>query len=193
MRPSSLERIILGTAGPGEVIGDLREPVALAKMIEEMGMHYISVSAGIAGSQLTQPSGLYPEGVYRLFGWTKAVKSAVTIPVIGSGYSYLRDGKNKLREPEPIKKSFLYWAEKNLKDGNADLAGIGRQSLADPLFPKKVLSGAIRSIHFCTTCDRCLELMLAQKTVGCAIHNHYYRELYRRLKREQKGRTHAPA
>ena len=173
-----------GTAGPEEVVEDLHEPIAFVKMLEKMGMDYINVSAGIAGSEITQPSKKYPEGVYRHFGWAKAVKEAVNIPVIGSGYSYLRDGKNELRESDKSKKSFMYWAEKNLKDGNADLVGIGRQSLADPLFPKKILSGETQSINYCTTCDRCLALMLSQKEVGCAIHNEYYRELFRRVKKE---------
>ncbi len=176
-----------GTAGPEEVIEDLQEPLAFVKMLEEMRIDYINVSAGIAGSEITQPSKKYPEGVYRHFGWTRAVKNVLKIPVIGSGYSYLRDGKNNLQEPDPSKKNFTYWAEKNLRDGNTDMVGIGRQSLADPLFPKKVLSGETEAIDYCTTCDRCLALMLAQKQVGCAVHNKYYRDLYRRVKKETRS------
>ena len=172
-----------GTAGPDEVVEDFSEPLAFAKMMEDMGMHYINVSAGIAGSEITQPSKKYPEGVYRLFGWAQAVKKAVTIPVIGSGYTYLRDGKNKLPEPNQEKRSFLYWAEKNIKDGNVDMVGVGRQSLADPLFAKKILAGESQAVNYCTICDRCLELMFAQKAVGCAVHDKYYRELYRSLKK----------
>ena len=172
-----------GTAGPDEVVEDFSEPLAFAKMMEDMGMHYINVSAGIAGSELTQPSKKYPEGVYRLFGWAQAVKKAVTIPVIGSGYTYLRDGKNKLPEPNQEKRSFLYWAEKNIKDGNVDMVGVGRQSLADPLFAKKILAGESQAVNYCNICDRCLELMFAQKAVGCAVHDKYYRELYRSLKK----------
>jgi 2,4-dienoyl-CoA reductase-like NADH-dependent reductase (Old Yellow Enzyme family) len=172
-----------GTAGPEDVVEDLQEPIAFVKMLEEMGLDYVNVSAGIAGSEITQPSKKYPEGVYRHFGWTKAVKQAVKIPVIGSGYSYLRDGKNNLQEPDKEKKSFLYWAEKNLKDGNTDMVGIGRQSLADPLFPQKILSGETETIDYCTTCDRCLALMLTQKEVGCAIYDEHYRALYRQIKR----------
>ena len=153
-------------------------------MMEDTGMHYINVSAGIAGSELTQPSKKYPEGVYRLFGWAQAVKKAVSIPVIGSGYTYLRDGKNKLPESNQEKKSFLYWAEKNIRDGNVDMVGVGRQSLADPLFAKKILAGESKAVNYCTICDRCLELMFAQKAVGCAVHDKYYRDLYRSLKKE---------
>jgi 2,4-dienoyl-CoA reductase-like NADH-dependent reductase (Old Yellow Enzyme family) len=172
-----------GTAGPDEVVEDFTEPLAFAKMMEETGMHYINVSAGVAGSEITQPSKKYPEGVYRLFGWAQAVKKVVSIPVIGSGYTYLRDGKNKLPESNQEKKSFLYWAEKNIKDGNVDLVGVGRQSLADPLFTKKILSEDFKKINYCTICDRCLELMFSQKVVGCAVYDKYYRDLYHSLKK----------
>jgi len=107
----------LGTSGPEEVIEDLYEPFTFAKMAEEIGLDYINVSAGIPAitPEIVRPTKNYPEGVYRHFGWAESVKSLVKIPVIGSGYSYLRDGKNDLKEPNPAKKSFLYWAEKNLR------------------------------------------------------------------------------
>lgn len=174
-----------GTTGPEEVIEDLTEPVAFAKMMEAEGMHYVNVSAGIAGSEITQPSKKYPEGIYRLFGWAETIKKAVSIPVIGSGYSSLRDGRNGLPEADRAKKSFLYWAEKNLRDGKVDMVGVGRQSLADPLFPKKIISGELGSIDYCTICDRCLALMFAQKEVGCAVHDKYYRDLYLQIKKEK--------
>jgi 2,4-dienoyl-CoA reductase-like NADH-dependent reductase (Old Yellow Enzyme family) len=179
-----------GTAGPDEVIEDLREPIALSKMIEEIRMDYVSVSGGSADANLEilLPTDKYPEGTFRHFGWAKAIKKAVSIPVIGSGYSYLRDGENSLKEPDPSKKSFIYWAEKNLRDGNVDLVGIGRQSLADPLFPKKILSGdEIHSVHFCTACGGCGMLLGAQEEAGCTVYDDYYRKLLRAVKKESKG------
>ncbi len=152
-------------------------------------MDYVNVSAGIppVTPEIVRPTKNYPEGVYRHFGWAKAVKNTVAIPVIGSGYSYLRDGKNNLKEPDPSKKSFLYWAEKNLKDGIVDMVGIGRQSIADPLFAKKNLAGEIHSIDFCTACGGCSVLLRSQKKVGCTIHNEYYRSLLRQVRRETRG------
>jgi len=168
-----------GTPGPEEVVEDLSEPLAFAKMIEEIGMDYINVSAGIPTviPEMVRPTKNYPEGVYRHFGWTKAVKAMVKIPLIGSGYSYLRDGKNDLKETDPLKKSFLYWAGKNLKDGNVDLVGIGRQSFADPLFAKKILSGDLDRINFCIACDGCSILLRSQKEVGCTVHDKYYKRV----------------
>jgi len=171
-----------GTPGPQEVVEDLSEPLAFAKMMEGLGMDYINVSAGIPAitPEIVRPSKNYPEGVYRHFGWAKAVKKLVKIPVIGSGYSYLRDGKNDLKEPDPSKKSFLYWAEKNLKEGHVDLVGIGRQSLADPLFAKKSFSGNSDQINFCTACGGCSVLLRSQKEVGCTVYNDYYKEVLKR-------------
>jgi len=169
----------LGTSGPEEVTEELFEPLRFAKMIEELGMDYVNVSAGIPAvtPEIVRPTKNYPEGVYRHFGWAKAVKHLVKIPVIGSGYSYLRDGKNDLKEPNPSKKSFFYYAEKNLKDGNVDLVGIGRQSLADPLFAKKILSGDVDKVNFCTACGGCSILLRSQKEVGCTVYNKYYKNV----------------
>ncbi len=59
--------------------------------------------------------------------YAKAVKDRFGgIAVIGSAYSAAGD------------RSFL-WAEENVNKGYADFAGFGRQNLADPLFPKKIL------------------------------------------------------
>lgn len=178
-----------GTPGPQEVTEELSEPIAFAKIIEEIGMDYVNVSAGIppVTPEIVRPSKNYPEGVYRHFGWAKAVKNAVKIPVIGSGYSYLRDGKNDLKEPDPSKKSFIYWAEKNLKDGHVDLVGIGRQSFADPLFARKILSGELNSIQFCKACGGCSVLLRSQRQVGCTVYDEYYRKVLRQARRAAKS------
>jgi len=168
-----------GTSGSEEVAEDFFEPLRFAKMIEELGMNYINVSAGIPAitPEIVRPTKNYPEGVYRHFGWAKAVKHLTQLPVIGSGYSYLRDGKNGLKEPNSSKKSFLYYAEKNLKEDNVDLVGIGRQSLADPLFAKKILSGDLDKVNFCTACGGCSILLRSQKQVGCTVYNEYYKKV----------------
>jgi 2,4-dienoyl-CoA reductase-like NADH-dependent reductase (Old Yellow Enzyme family) len=175
-----------GTTGPGEVIEDLREPLEFARRMESLGFHYVNVSAGIPAitPEIVRPTKLYPEGVYRHFGWTQAVKKAVSIPVIGSGYSYLRDGKNELKNSDPAKRSFLHWAEKNLKEGVCDLVGIGRQSLADPLFAQKILAGKSSEVQYCLACGGCSLLLRSQAPTGCSIYSEYYRK---RLKEVQKA------
>ena len=175
-----------GTAGPGEVIEDLREPLEFARRMENLGFQYVNVSAGIPAitPEIVRPTKLYPEGVYRHFGWTQAVKKAVSIPVIGSGYSYLRDGKNDLKDSDPARRSFLHWAEKNLKQGVCDLVGIGRQSLADPLFAQKILAGKSSEVQYCLICGGCSLLLRSQAQTGCSIYSDYYKK---RLKEVQKA------
>ncbi len=174
-----------GTPGPQEVMEDLSEPLAFAKRVEEMGMDFINASAGIPAitHEIVRPTKSFPEGVYRHFGWAKAVKQSVKIPVIGSAYSYLREGKNDLKEPDPSKKSFMYWAEKNIKDRNVDMVGLGRQSLADPLFAKKILSGDVEKINFCTAGGGCAVLLRSQALVGCTVYDKYYKEVLRNVRK----------
>lgn len=172
-----------GTVGPEEVLEDLSEVLAFARMVEQEGMHFLNISAGDAAGNLEilLPTSTYPEGVYRHFGWTKAVKNTVSIPVIGSAYSYLKNGENNLVGSDTARKSLLYWAEKNLKDGNVDLIGLGRQSLADPHFPQKVLAGELNAIDFCTTCNSCGFLLGSQKPVGCVVYNEYFKNLFKQI------------
>ena len=78
-----------GTTGPDEINEDLSEPIAFAKLMEKEGVDFINVSAGSAAGNLEilMPTAAYPEGVFRHFSWTRAIKRSVSIPVIGSGYS----------------------------------------------------------------------------------------------------------
>ena len=174
-----------GTSGPEEVNEDLGEPLAFTRMIQQAGFHFISVSGGVPvmTGEFCRPTKLYPEGVYRQFGWAEQVKKAVDLVLIGSGYSYLRDGRNKLAGDDPEKKSLLYWARKNIEAGQVDLVGVGRQSLADPLFAAKVLEGRIEEIDFCTACGGCSVLLGSQARVGCTIYDEFYREELKKVRR----------
>ena len=104
---------------------------------------------------------------------------------MGSAYSYLRHGKNKLPGDVAEKKSLLYWAPKNIQDGHVDMVGIGRQSLADPLFAKKVLAGEIDDIDFCTACGGCSILLGSQSRVGCAVYRKFYKEELRQARKKK--------
>ncbi len=168
-----------GTSGPEEILEDLAEPLAFARLLEKEGVDFINVSAGSAAGnlELLMPTSSYPEGVYRHFGWTRAIKQAVSIPVIGSGYSRLADGDPALHVGDREKASFLYWAEKNLRDGNVDLIGVGRQAIADPDFARKLLQGKTGEVRWCTTCGQCTQLLGSNQRVGCPVFEPEYRAL----------------
>ncbi len=173
-----------GTSGPGDITEDLSEPIAFAKLAQQAGLQLISNSAGNAGGNLEilLPTDESADAVYQHFGWTRAIKQAIDIPVIGAGYSYLRDGRNKLPGDNPIEKSFVYWAEKNLRENNVDLVGIARQAIADPQLPKKILNGDLKSVNWCTLCMDCGMLLGEQQEVGCSVYDQYYRELAKSIK-----------
>ncbi len=174
-----------GTGGKDEVVEDLSEPVKFAVTAERLGLTLLSVSAGNAAANLDilMPTSRFPEAAYRHFGWTKAIKKAVSIPMIGAGYSFLANGANSLHACSPEQKSFLYWAEKNIADGNTDIVGIGRQAIADPYFPKKILSGNASSVNYCTACSGCGILLVSYTHAGCVVHNEYYKDLFAKLKK----------
>jgi 2,4-dienoyl-CoA reductase-like NADH-dependent reductase (Old Yellow Enzyme family) len=168
-----------GTSGPEDMIEDLSEPIAFAKLMEKSGIDFINVSAGSAAGnlELLMPTVAYPEGVFRHFGWTRIIKGAVSIPVIGSGYSRLKNGDDSLHMANKQQASFLYWAERNLSAGHTDLVGVGRQSIADPDFARKVLEGRLGDVNWCTTCQECTTLLGSNKRVGCTQYDKEYKAL----------------
>ena len=178
-----------GTSGPEEVIEDLTEALRFARLMETLGLDFINVSAGIPtlNPNIVRGTKNSPEAVYRHFGWAGAIKNFAGLPVIGSAYSYLRDGKNDLKDPDPFKRSFLYWAEKNLRDGVSDLVGIGRQSLADPLFAKKVLGKKTVEINYCVACGGCSVLLRSQARVGCVVYSDFHKKIFRELQGKKEG------
>jgi len=180
-----------GTSGPAEVIEDLSEPLALVRMMEKAGVDYINVSGGVPAitPEIVRPSKNFPEGTYRHFGLSRAMKREVKVPIIGAGYTYLRDGKNNLKEPDPEKKSFLYFAEKNLREGVCDMVGIGRQSLADPLFAGKMLTGRSAEVNYCIACGSCSRLLGAQAQAGCPIYFEYYKKLLKEIEKAKAEKS----
>ena len=180
----------VGTAGPGSEEEDLTEFLAFARLMEQQGMHYVSVHVSypfyFAKQWVQMPAHVNPTDVFVHFRLTRAIKEAVGIPVMGAGYSYLREGKNRLPGKDRGAKSFLYWAEKNLREGAADMVGIGRQALADPHFARKILEGQGDEIQYCAACQNCFRLVVNQEPAGCTSFDPRYRALFRRLQKRLK-------
>jgi 2,4-dienoyl-CoA reductase-like NADH-dependent reductase (Old Yellow Enzyme family) len=184
----------VGSSGAGSCEEDLTEFVDFARVMEREGMHYVSVhvsnAAYFAEKWVQMPTDKNPEDVFVHFRLTRMIKQAVNMPVMGAGYSYLGKGNNKLPGDDPLKKSFTYWAEKNLRDNSTDMVGVGRQSFADPLFSRKILEGRVDEIRYCTTCQGCFSLVTHQERSGCVVHDKRYRELYRQLRKRLQSENH---
>jgi 2,4-dienoyl-CoA reductase (NADPH2) len=129
------------------------ESSAIAKILEEAGADYISVTGygyGPLPFRYCPDYWPYPEPeeymksymqAFRkqgiLIPGAKAIKKAVSIPVIGVGRL----------TPE--------LAEEVLQQGEADLIAFGRSLWADPELPNKVASGRLEDIAPCTRCAIC--------------------------------------
>ena len=92
----------------------------------------------------------------------------------------LRNVDAALHVNDKEQSTLLYWAEKNLGDGNVDLLGVGRQAIADPEFARKVVEGRIVEIKWCTTCGECTMLLGGNKRVGCTVYDPEYKALLKK-------------
>lgn len=128
--------VIFRMSGEERVFGGrtIDQSRMVARYLEEAGADAIHVTVGTAPSAIAMVApASYPEG--HLLPYAAAIKSAVSIPVIAVG-----------RIHEPL------LAETALQDGMADLISFGRQSIADPEFPRKVEEGRLSEICPCTSC-----------------------------------------
>ena len=85
-------------------------------------------------------------------------------PVIASGFSIY--GKDMAQV-----------GENAIKHGFADMAGIGRQSLADPNV-EGILSG---EANYCVRCGGCAKLLVGQVAVGCIRYDQDSRKRLKQL------------
>ncbi|HSV95839.1 MAG TPA: hypothetical protein VLM75_02765 [Spirochaetota bacterium] len=148
-----------GTAGAGDVIEDLSGMRAVLGAIVGAGADYINVSAGVPAltPQLTRPVKGNAFDLYHHFRYARTVKEWFPeLAVIGSAYS--TGGE-----------SAAAYAEENIAAGGVDVAGFGRQNLADPLFPRKLAQGS-DDIDYCTLCGGCSKLLKNQEPVRCTTY-----------------------
>lgn len=151
---------------------DLTEPLALAKLLVENSVNLLSCSAGnpyYRFPHVTRPfdtptiGGEIPDehplqSVARLFEFTRKVQEAAgEVPVVGNGYSWLRQ--------------FLANAgAANLADGSCSMVGIGRQAFAYPDAPKDIFTkGRMEPGKCCIACSKCTQIMRDHGRTGCVV------------------------
>jgi 2,4-dienoyl-CoA reductase-like NADH-dependent reductase (Old Yellow Enzyme family) len=166
-----------GSAGPGEIVEDISEMLDVVRIMDELGMDFVNVSAGIPAltGAITRPTETSKYLVLQHLRYTKTVKDLVekesrSLAVIGSAYSTHREGALAVME-ELITKDY------------ADAAGFGRQTFADPLTPKKIATG--EKVNWCLLCSGCSKLIAAQMNNGCIVYNDYYKDVNKNYKRPE--------
>lgn len=132
---------------------ELDETVQIARLLEQNGVLFLDISAGIfeAPAAVMDPM-YYPQG------WNtytaEEVKRHVKIPVITS---------HTLRDPD--------YCEKILAEGKADMAGLSRQMIADPYWANKAFEGRQKDIRKCISClvGCWQESLMIKRHLRCAI------------------------
>ena len=171
---------------------DSTEPMELVRRMIKEGVSLLSNSAGnpyYIYPQVTRPFDLssmgiptpdeHPlESISRLFEFTEEIqKAAGDVPVIGNGYSWLRQ--------------FIpYAASANIRNGRCTMVGLGRSAIAYPDAPADVLSARMMdSRKCCITCSKCTQIMRDHGMTGCVVRNSgIYAELYRKYRKEAEER-----
>ena len=167
---------------------DPTEPMALVRMMVENGVDLLSNSGGNPYHiypQVTRPfdqssygiptPGEHPlESMERLFGFTRDIqKAAGDIPVVGNGYTWLRQFAPNA-------------GAANLADGSCAFMGLGRSSFAYPDAPRDLITtGKMQPGKCCITCSKCTQIMRDHGTTGCVIRDaELYMPLYKEFNAE---------
>jgi len=177
-----------GTEGSDSPIIDLSEPISLLQGLEERGAQYFIQSAGSPSITLalTQATKEAPYWAYLHQFFAKELKKNLKpeTVLIGSNFSAFRNGKNGLCAVSPEESAMLPYAAQCIESGALDMIGLGRQSFADPLLPKKLREGKEDEIKWCTICDNCIELLIRQSKVGCSTYNRTYTDILVETRKE---------
>ncbi len=130
----------------------LEETVPFARMLVGEGVAWLSVMAGCYDS-FTLPHYLEEDRKEAFMApFAAAIRAASAgVPVIAAG---------RIQRPET--------AERILREGMADLVGLGRVLLCDPAWPRKARGELGDPINPCTpTCSLCTRRILAQEPAYC--------------------------
>ena len=156
------------------LLDDLEEPVQLARWLEEWGVSLLNVSGGnpYANPHIVRPTEYPPidgyhapehplMGVLRHFRLARTIQAAVSVPVIGSGYSWLQDFA-------------MHAGAANVAKHDVAIVGLGRATLSQPDFVKSIQEhGRLDRKRVCRTFSYCTNLMrtkdhpLGQYGTGC--------------------------
>ena len=177
---------------------DLTEPLKLVGWLKDLGVPLVNVSIGnpYASPHLLRPFEYPPPdgyetpehpliGVVRHFRLTAAVQAAYPdLAVVGSGYSWLQ--------------AFAFEAgAANIDAGRASFVGIGRGSLSQPDFGRRIARGEpldrkriCRTFSYCTALMRSKHNDLGQFPTGCPP---FDKEIYGPIWDDARGSSSAPA
>ena len=156
---------------------DLAEPIALVRMLHELGVVAVNLSAGspytvphVTRPAAFPPSDGYPPpedplvGVWRQIDAARQAKAAVPeLVMVGSAYTYLQE-------------YVAHAAQATVRAGWIDAVGLGRMVLAYPGLPADVLAGrALERTAICRTFSDCTTAVRHGLPSGCYPLDPFYK------------------
>ena len=139
---------------------DVEYGVKIAKAVDGK-VDLIHVSAGVHDCEstfiITHPSMFRAHGCNVFLA--ERIKREVKTPVATIG---------ALTDPEML--------EEIIASGKADVVEMGRQLMADPYFPRKMMEGREEDIVHCMRCFTCMEQLRHQRSMRCALNPRIGRE-----------------
>lgn len=182
--------------GASENYLDLDEALAALRIYRDAGLQLVNATAGCPyfNPHIGRPADREPPdgyaapepglvGVERHFRLAEeAQRACPEIPVVGTGYSYLRH--------------FAVEAgEANLRAGRVALVGLGRGAIAYPDFARDVRMDkrkACITVSYCTTLMRAKGNELGQYAAGCVPRDPVYARLLQVIQKDAKQKAVLP-
>ena len=173
---------------------ELDEAVEALRMFRAAGLQLVNVTAGCPyfSPHVGRPADKEPPdgygapepqlaGVARHFQLAEAAQRACPgLPVVGTGYSYLRQYA-------------IEAGEANLRDGRVSLVGMGRGAIAYPDFARDVETDrkmdkrkVCITVSYCTTLMRAKGNELGQYAAGCAPRDPVYGKLLQEIQKKER-------
>lgn len=145
--------------GEEEAGRTLEEGLTICKKLEEYGYDCLSVDFGQYDSFYYAAPPCYMEKG-RIIDLAAQAKAAVDIPVLCGG---------RMNDPD--------LAAEAVRAGKIDGVVLGRPSLADPAYPRKVAMGCPEDIRPCIGCNQgCIGALKLGRRAGCAVNPQAARE-----------------
>lgn len=129
----------------------VEEGLEIAKAFEAAGANAIHIEHGSWEKWNMSVTTVY-DGFGTKIKLAEAVKKVVSIPVMCDG---------RMNDPEI--------AMKAVEDGKVDYIMLGKQSIADPEWPRKVKEGRFNDIRYCIGCCDCIHGQTLGRLPACAV------------------------
>lgn len=165
----------------------LDQSVEICKYLEEAGADAIMVSGGTLESRIPDFFDVMLHGKEaddEKMGLTRGISTATWIPSTYCPRNLYVTQAAAIRKAVNIPVITVCavrpeTAERMIANGEADFAALGRQILADPDYPNKLMEGRLEDMRQCLRCNECLGGGNKNRTLHCAVNpdlGHDYQE-----------------